>query len=441
MSSVPNAEYAREMRATARRIFLKVLGDIVIQTAFERHVQYDRGVLRIADDLYLLKDFARVFVISMGKAARTMVDALRHEVGDTVTGIVADPIEGEQAPGFRYFRGGHPVPNAESLRAGEAILKSLRALDPHSLVIYLLSGGSSAVVEQPGFEEISLADLVETYRALVLCGAPIAEINAIRKHLSATKGGRMAQAAPAGAQQVSIMVSDVPDNALDALGSGPTMPDTTTVADCHAIAAKYELIKQFPAAVRELFAQHALEETPKPGDAVFARSRWWPILSNETARQAAAGRAAEAGFAVELDVSCDDWDYARAADYLLARLRDLRRGVSRVCLVSGGEVTVKVTGEGRGGRNQHFALHCAENIAGENIAVLSASTDGVDGNSPACGAVVDGTTLERARARGLDPPKALAAFDSYPLLEALGDALITGPTGNNVRDLRILLAW
>jgi glycerate 2-kinase len=143
---------------------------------------------------------------------------------------------------------------------------------------------------------------------------------------------------------------------------------------------------------------------------------------------------------VEVDNRCDDWDYQRAADYLLDRLREMRKGVSRVCLLSGGEVTVKVTNGGAGGRNQQFALYCAEKIAGEDITVLSAGTDGIDGNSPAAGAVVDGTTVQRAKALGLDPAAALAGFDAFPLFDALGDAIMTGPTGNNLRDLRILLA-
>ncbi len=431
-----------QMRDAARAIFLHALAATDIGRAFERQVQYEGGVLRVCEDLYPLRDYSRVFTVAMGKAARPMLAGLRRELGDGAGGIVADPGDAiEQTPNFRYFRGGHPVPNLDSLSAADAILKSLLRLDDHSLVIYLISGGSSAIVEQPCAEEISLDDLVATYRALVLCGAPIAEINAIRKHLSSVKGGRMAQAAATSAQQVSIMISDVPDNALDALGSGPTMPDSSSLDDCYRIVARYQLMPQFPVAVRCLFERHALEETPKPGDPAFARSRWWPILSNETARLAAANRAAQAGFAVEVDISCDDQDYARAADYLLGRLRQLRRGVSRACLISGGEVTVKVTGEGRGGRNQHFALYCAEKIAGEQIAVLSASTDGVDGNSPAAGAVVDGMTVERARSRGLDAGSALAAFDSWAFFEALGDAVTTGPTGNNVRDIRVLLAW
>ena len=151
--------------------------------------------------------------------------------------------------------------------------------------------------------------------------------------------------------------------------------------------------------------------------------------------------ATRLGFAVEVDNSCDDWDYQRAADYLLEHLRKLRQSVSRVCLISGGEVTVKVTNGGVGGRNQHFALYCAQKIAGESITALSAGTDGIDGNSPAAGAVADGSTMERAKAAGIDPAAALSSFNAYPLFDKLGDAIITGPTGNNVRDLRIFLAF
>jgi hydroxypyruvate reductase len=327
------------------------------------------------------------------------------------------------------------------VRGAEAILKSLAALTSQALVIFLISGGGSAAVEKPIDPEISLADLIATYKVLVHSGAPIAQINAVRKHLSAVKGGRMAQAAGA-AQQVSILVSDVPENALDSLSSGPTMPDSSTIDDCYRIAREYDMLPQLPEPVRELFERHALEETPKQGDPAFLRSRWWQVLSNETAEKAAAAAASKHGFAVEIDHSCDDWDYARAADYLLDRLRTLRQGVSKACIISGGEVTVKVPGKaGAGGRNQHFTLYCAQKIAGEKLVVLSAGTDGIDGNSPAAGAIADGTTLERAQRAGLDPEAHLEAFNSFPLFEKLGDSIQTGPTGNNVRDLRVLLAW
>ena len=440
MAQLPPTVQAREMRDRARQIFQHALESATIDKAFQRHVHCERGVLRICEDLYDLHSYTRVFVVSIGKAGHSMVKALAAQVGDSLEGIIATPHEPEsQERGFRYFRGGHPTPNSESIRAAEAILKSVAAQNASSLVLFLISGGGSAVAEKPIDNEISLPDLVATYQTLVLFGAPIAEINAIRKHLSAIKGGRLARAAYP-AQQVSLLVSDVPDNTPDALASGPTMTDSTTVQNCYAIAEKYGLLEQFPASVSELFRRHALEETPKSDDPAFQRSRWWTLLSNQSAIEEAGIASTSQGFAVEVDNTCDDWEYARAADYLLARVRELRKKVSRVCLISGGEVTVKVTDGGVGGRNLQFALACAEKIAGENITVLSSGTDGIDGNSPAAGAVADGTTLDRAKAKGLDPRAALARFDAYPFFDALGDVIITGPTGNNLRDLRILLA-
>jgi glycerate 2-kinase len=426
------------MREQVRGIFLHALGEIGIDKAFKRNVEYSRGVLRIGHDLMPIASYGRVTVIAIGKAAQPMAHALNAEMGPQA-GIIAAPNPPEiMLPGFTYFIGGHPLPNAESVKAARSILRTVEGRKENDLVIYLLSGGGSALAEAPLDDEVSLEDLIATYRVLVHSGGSIAEINAIRKHLSAVKGGRLARAAYP-AQQVSIMVSDVPENALDSLASGPTMPDSSTEADCYSIAEKYKMVGQFPSVVREMFESKQLEETPKPDEAAFVRARWWPILSSAAAEKAAAEAASRAGFAVEIDHSCDDWEYTKAADYLLNRLRELRKGVSRACLISGGEVTVSVPPNcGTGGRNQHFALDCAEKIAGEDVCVLSAGTDGVDGNSPAAGAVVDGTTVARAAgALAL----ALQRFDAFPLFDKLGDAIVTGPTGNNVRDLRVLLAY
>jgi hydroxypyruvate reductase len=445
----------RRMRDVAREIFTAALKNASIESAFARNVHCERRVLRIGDDLHDLDSFHRVFVVSMGKAAHTMAAALEARVGSSLEGIVASSVEpASQVRGFRYFCGGHPTPTAESIRAADAILKSLVALDSASLVIFMISGGGSSIVERPVVtmkdtlqdDDISLADLAATYQTLVHSGAPIAEINAIRKHLSAVKGGRLAQAAYP-AQQVSILVSDVPDDTPDALASGPTMPDSTSIQDCERIVAQYNLVDQFPASVADLFRQHALDETPKSDDPAFVRARWWTVLSNKVAIDEAAVAATHAGFAVEVDNSCDDWPYDKAADYLLNRLRELRCNVSRVCLISGGEVTVAVRNGGIGGRNQQFALACAGQISGQDITVLSAGTDGVDGNSPATGAVVDGSTVVRVgdrvgdQAGGEAVRRALSGFNAYPLFDALGDAVVTGPTGNNLRDLRILLAY
>ena len=440
-----NQQFAR-MRDVAREIFSSALKNASIESAFARNVHCERRVLRIGEDLHDLDSYQRVFVVSIGKAAHTMAAALEAQLGSgsLEAGIVASSVEPashvhtSQVRGFRYFCGGHPTPTAESIRAADAILKSLTALDSTSLAIFMISGGGSSIVEKPVDDDISLPDLVTTYRTLVHSGAPIAEINAIRKHLSAVKGGRLAQAAYP-AQQVSILVSDVPDATPDALASGPTMPDSTSIHDCERIAALYDLVQQFPKSVADLFRQHALDETPKSDDPAFVRARWWTVLSNQVAIDEAAAAANRAGFAVEVDNSCDDWPYDKAAAYLLNRLRELRSQVSRVCLISGGEVTVSVRNGGIGGRNQQFALACAELISGHDISVLSAGTDGIDGNSPAAGAIVDGSTFDRAGAESVR--RALSSFNAYPLLDALGDTVVTGPTGNNLRDLRILLAY
>ncbi len=446
-SSLPPANPAsealqREMRDRVRDMFQHALNECSIPQAFSRSLQYDRRFLRIGNLLYDLGSFSRTLVVSIGKAGHTMAEALTSIVGIGLTGIIATPTSPPaQLFGFRYFVGGHPLPNADSLRAGDAILRLVEATSPQTLVLYLISGGASAIAEKPISAGISLDDVIATYQALVHSGAPIAEINAVRKHLSALKGGRLAQAA-APAHQASILVSDVPENALDALASGPTMPDTTTVADCYDIVKLYRLLQHLPAPVRVLFERQQLQETPKAGDPAFARSHYATVLSNASAVNAVVERAALNGFAVEIDNACDDWDYQQAADHLLQRLRDLRHGVSRACLISGGEVTVKVAAKsGVGGRNQQFALYCAQKIAGENITVLSAGTDGIDGNSQAAGAIVDGSTEERARQMELHVAAALAGFDAFPLLDAMGDTIMTGPTGNNVRDLRILLAY
>jgi glycerate 2-kinase len=441
MSTSERDSKFRQMRETARSIFHAALANASIHKAFERHVNCDRGVLRVREDLFDLHSYSRVLVMSLGKAANSLVEALAEQVGSSLEGIVASSVEpASQLRRFRYFRGGHPTPNEDSVRGAAAMLKILQAQAASALVIFLISGGGSSILEKPIDDEITIPDLIATYRGLVHSGAPIAEINALRKHLSAVKGGRLAQAA-FPAEQVSILVSDVPENAPDALASGPTMPDSTTVEECYNLFDRYNLANQFPPSTRELFIRHALEETPKSDDPVFHRSRWWTVLSNQTTIEEASVVAERAGFVVRIDNSCDDWDYERAADHLVARVRQLRKQYEPVCLISGGEVTVKVTNAGIGGRNQQFALACAEKIAGEHITVLSAGTDGIDGNSPAAGAVVDGSTIDRAPRASLDVRAALEKFDAYPLFKSLGDAIETGPTGNNLRDLRILLAY
>jgi glycerate 2-kinase len=428
----------------ARHIFDHAMRESSVPQAFARNVHCERGVLRICEDLYDLHSYDRVLVMAMGKAAHSMLTVLHEQAGGRFEGIVASPVEPEfHIRGFRYFHGGHPLPNAESIRAAGAMLKSAGSLTPASLIVYLISGGGSACCEKSIDDQISLEDLAHTYRALVHSSLPISEINAIRKHLSAIKAGRLAQAAYPS-RQVSILVSDVPDSTPDALASGPTMPDSTSVEGCYRVTesetGQSELLRQFPASVRALFDRRALAETPKSDDPAFVRSRWWTVLSNAALLDAARKEAERQGFTVTIDNSCDDWDYRKAGDYLLERLRELRRENDRVCLLSGGEVIVHVESGGVGGRNQQLALYIAGRIGGENVTVLSAGSDGIDGNSNAAGATVDGTTTARAKARGLDAIAHLRDFNAEPFFEALGDAIITGPTGNNLRDIRVLLA-
>ena len=432
----------REMRAKAREIFDHALSECSIPRALGKKLEYRERYLKVEENVYDLGVFTRLLAVSIGKGGYSLAENFAGMIQAELTGIIAAPgAAPHELPGFQYFSGGHPLPNQDSLSAGEAILQLVSGLSPETLVVFLISGGASAIAEKPIRPQISLADVVQTYRALVHSGAPIGEINAVRKHLSALKGGRLAQAA-SPAYQLSVLVSDVPENALDALASGPTIPDTTTARDCYEIADRYHLLDRLPQPVRSLFESGHLEETPKAGDPAFGKSQYVTVLSNATAVGGGAEQAAIVGFAVDVENACDDWDYAQAADFLLARLRELRKGVSRACLISGGEVTVRIGSEpGMGGRNQQFALYCAQKIAGENITVLSAGTDGIDGNSAAAGAIVDGSTVHRARRQGFDTAQALARFDSYPLFQAIGDAIMTGPTGNNVRDLRILLAY
>jgi glycerate 2-kinase len=296
-------------------------------------------------------------------------------------------------------------------------------------------------MELPLDASISLEDTVAFHRALVASGATIVEMNCVRKHFSAVKGGRLAVAA-GNAQKVSLLVSDVPPAHLDALASGPTIADPTTVAQCREILTRYSLLDRFPPSVRHFFESPDLPETPKP---THVTSPIWKLLDSEELANAAKKHATLLGFHTVVDNTCDDWSYDDAATYLLERLRQLRAVHPRVCLVSCGEVAVKLpAGLGSaalGGRNQHLALYLATQLrpGDEPIAVLSAGSDGIDGNSRAAGAVIDEHTLDGDKRR-TDAKRALQAFDSSSWLSTIGATIVTGPTGHNLRDLRILLA-
>lgn len=426
-------------------IFQYALRTARVERVMRERVRFLEEVMEIDSHRYDLSRFDRCVLISIGKAAEPMVASFLAASGAAAKrfeGIIVapDPVE-PPSEKFIVFQAGHPSPNAASLEAAETILQMLSSLSDRDFVIFLVSGGGSSMVEQFLNPETPLELIAATHKALVESAAPITAINTVRKHLSAVKGGRLAAAA-APAEQLTIAVSDVPAGKLDALASGPTTPDNSTLNDVYSAVKQYGLLKRLPAPIAAQVSSRSLRETPKRGDAIFARSRWVVLLDSTSLETTAGKRAAELEWQVVVDDTCDDWPADEAAAYLVNRLRELRRLSSRVCLLSTGEVTVTIPqgGGGNGGRNQHFLLEAARRMASEEFVVLSVGSDGVDGNSPAAGGVVDGTTVERAMQVGIPVDDALRSFNSYPLLEKLGDAITTGPTGNNLRDLRILLA-
>jgi hydroxypyruvate reductase len=401
-------------------------------------------VLRYEDLVVDLRDFSAFRVVAIGKAAHAMLQSLRSLLPPQIkfAGVASAPTAPERPiAGIQYFVGGHPIPNEQSVQAAEAILSLLKECDERTLVVFLLSGGGSALVELPLNPRQTLSDTQDLYRALVMCGAPIAAINTVRRHLSAVKGGRLA-VATGRATKITLAVTDVPPGKEAALASGPTLPDPTTVTDVECILSEYRLREKLPASVRRWIEEGKMPETPKQGHPAFAKANFVILLGVDDLFHPAHHTAEAHGCLTCCDNSTDDWPVEKAADFLLVQLDELRAANPgrRVALIADGEISSPVTGKGIGGRNAAFVLACVPKIAGRGIAVLSAGTDGIDGNSPAAGAVADGATLERARAAGLDPREALRASDAYTFFHRLDDAVVTGPTGNNLRDLRILIA-
>jgi hydroxypyruvate reductase len=347
-------------------------------------------------------------------------------------------------PRFRSIVAGHPIPDKGSFEAGRAILDLLGSTNRQSLVFFLLSGGGSALVELPLDPSVSLEDMQSLNRVLVTCGASIDEVNAVRKHVSAVKGGRLAVAASA-ATKLTLAITDVPEGQESALASGPSLPDPTTVSDACEVVRRYDLISNLPPGIRKKFEhQESISETPKAGDAAFEarRSVFQILLGRHDLFHSAHHASESAEFVTVCDNTTDNWPVEKAADFLLAQLDALKRSnpSKSVAVIADGEVSSPVTGSGVGGRNLAFVLDCVRKIASHKIAVLSAGTDGIDGSSPAAGAVADGESLARAQSLGLDPTDYFLRSDSYTFFRKLGDSIETGPTGNNLRDLRILLA-
>jgi len=433
-----------DLKQLARRIFHETLAAIDIPAVMRRKLQLEASVLKCGDAFVDLCAFTKILVIAFGKASHAMVEGLTSLLPAELPlqGVVSAPTPPERpAHGMKYFVGGHPLPNGDSWLAAEAILELMSDCDERTLIVFLLSGGGSALVERPLDSHTTLEDVQQFYQALVTCGAPIYDINAVRKHISAVKGGRLAAAAPR-AVKLTLAATDVPVGYESALGSGPTLPDTTTITDVDRVIKEYSLLEKLPRTLERWIAEGEMPETPKEGDGAFANSYFELLLGMDDLFHPAHHASEARGFVTRCDNFTDDWPVERAAGFLLEQLEKMHREYAghRVALIADGEVSSLVTGSGIGGRNSAFVLACIDRIAGRRVAVLSAGTDGIDGNSPAAGAVADGDTLARARAIGLDPRDFFQRCDAFTFFGGLGDTIVTGPTGNNLRDLRILLA-
>ena len=470
------------LHATVTEIFTGAVKACSIEQAFDRRLRFEGNTLhRLLPDgsgpeTINLASYRRIFVVALGKAADSMLEVLlkRMKRRKGLRGIYCS----NQLPTSRnwrisYFEGGHPLPNEDSFAAARATLAMLKKAKKDTLIFFLISGGGSAMFDLPLDPQISLEDTMAFHQLLLASGAPINEINTLRKHFSAVKGGRLAIAAPEAAK-VSLLVPDVPLRSLDALSSGPTSPDHSTVADVRELIEKYHLQERLPQSIRAFFDREDLPESPGNKswlppflpklpwngalptcrvtaaasmcgeDSAFRDSVFEILLSGHDLVENARILAEKAGFHVAVDNSCDDWDYADAARYLLERFHALRAVHPKCCLISTGEVTVTMDRTpGAGGRNQQFVMACAlelEGHPGERLTVLSAGSDGIDGNTRSAGAIADPTTVARAHMFGFHLKAALAAFDACPMFTALGDSVVTGPTGQNLRDLRLLIA-
>jgi glycerate 2-kinase len=460
-----------ELRRAALEIFRAGLKGVDAGAAVRRAVALDGARLRVGQTSFELSGSgAGVYVIALGKAAFSMATALDDVLGPRIRdGLVVGPrsepahasktffaAQSFTRPRWRLIEGGHPLPDSGSLRAAQIAFELLdRAEAERAAVLFLISGGGSAMLEWPRDERITLDELRAANRLLVSCGAAIAEINTVRRAFSAIKGGRLSERAR-HAPQVTLIVSDTGEGEEADVASGPTIAAPAGEFDARSVVARYELAGRLPEAILRAIDLVEMTKAPAPGGAARAH---YVLLDNSRAMKAAAEFARARGYAVELASDLVEQPVAEGCAELVERLLALHRSGSiseqrAICFISGGEFACPVRGKGIGGRNAETALRCAIELAerysesssasqqplpAETVA-LSAGTDGVDGNSPAAGALADLSTVERARALSLDAERFLQASDAYSFFEALGDTIVTGPTGTNVRDLRILLA-
>ena len=379
-------------------------------------------------------------VVGAGKAAARMAAACEDVLGPpNVHGhvIVADRC-GIETQSIKVTEAGHPLPDKRGEEATRHIIQLVRTRRAGG-TLCLVSGGASSLLVQPR-PPVQLQDKIVTTQLLLECGADIVELNCLRKHLSVVKGGGLARLS--AGQLTSLLISDVVGDDLGTIGSGPSAPDPTTFADAWAVLTRYRLTDRVPAAVERSLRDGMdgrIAETLKPDCPEAGRLCNLIVASNRTALDGAAQAARSSGWEVFIEEQPLTGDTTEAAQHFGERLGELARPGKPLCLLAGGETTVRVTGHGRGGRNQEFALALAHAVAGARITVLSAGTDGIDGPTDAAGAFVDGTTLQRARAHGLDADAALASNDSYTFFAQLGDLFRCGPTGTNVMDIKVAL--
>ena len=437
--------------ATLRRHLRRILDaavDAVDPAAAVRAVVRRAGNrLRIGDREYDLARVRRIFIIGGGKADAPMAAALEAILRDRITGGLLSVKYGHVVPLRRVeiVEAGHPLPDEAGRRAAERILDIAGAAQRDDLVICLISGGGSALLPAP-VHGLGLQQKIELTDLLLRSGATIQEINTVRKHLSRIKGGRLAEAV-APAQVAVLILSDVLGNPLDAIASGPAVPDPTTFAEALEIIGRYGLESRIPEAAVHYLRRgaHGEEpETPKPGDPAFARVHTVVIGSNEHAARAAVAEARARGYHTLLLTTFLEGEAREAARVFASVARSVEETGTPLappaCIVAGGETTVTVRGQGKGGRCQEFALSAARSIRGRpRVLVAAFGTDGTDGPTDAAGAIADGSTVDRAAALGLDSAESLRRNDAYPFFSALGDLIVTGPTRTNVNDLYVTL--
>ncbi len=432
-----------ELRRAARAILDAAIAAGDARRLTGRALRLEGSRLTVGGRAFDLARLRRIVVVGAGKASAEMATAVEDVLGERVTAglVVVKDARGARGSRVRVVEAGHPLPDERGRAAADEILGLVTAAGPDDLVLCLISGGGSALLPLP-VPGVSLAEKQAVTRLLLEAGATINELNAVRKHLSALKGGQLARAA-APAPVVALLLSDVIGDPLDVIASGPTAADPTTFADALAVLDRFGLRARLPAAARrqlEAGARGELPETPKPGDPLFARVTNMVVGNNGLVAAAAADEARRLGYTPLLLTRSLQGEAREAARVFAAILRDAALTGTPVprpgCLIAAGETTVTVRGPGKGGRCQEFCLALAPLLAGlGGVLVLAAGTDGSDGPTDAAGAVADGTTAGRARRSRLDPRAALGANDAYSFFGALGDLVVTGPTGTNLMDL------